>query len=64
MTFKTELISFAHTFIAVFGVALLSNLQTFEWTNLSQETLIAFGIAVARSLVKGLSLYFTAKLKA
>lgn len=52
---KEELRSMLHTFIAVLVPIVLINLQTLDVTNLSKESLIAFGVAVIRSLVKALS---------
>ena len=49
---KTELISVAHTFIAVLGAAVISNINTLDLTHLNKDVLIAFGVAILRSLTK------------
>lgn len=49
---KVELVSFSQTFLAVLGAAIAANINSLDFTNLSQGALIAFGIAVFRSLIK------------
>lgn len=44
-----------HTFVALLIPIVLINLSTLDVTNLSKETLVAFGLAVFRSLIKALS---------
>lgn len=49
---KAELISITHTFLAVLGAAVMSNINQIDPANLSRDALIAFSIAVFRSAIK------------
>ena len=49
---KIEIVSIVHTFIAVFGAAFVANIDSVDLTHLSRETVLAFGIALFRSVVK------------
>lgn len=49
---KTELVSFVQTFTAVLGAAIATNISTLDFNNLSKGALLAFGIAVFRSVIK------------
>lgn len=53
-TIKTELISFGHTFLAVFLVAGLPMLVSFDYANADKAAISALFIAVIRSMVKAL----------
>lgn len=55
---KTELISIAHTFIAIFSAAVMANINTLDVAHLSKDALVAFGVAVFRSIVKSVWLYY------
>lgn len=56
---KIELTSIAHTFIAVLGATVMANINTLDIHNLSKGTLLAFGIAILRSVVKTMyNVYF------
>ncbi len=54
MISKKEVISIVQTFSAVFVTVLVTNIDLLDFENLSKGTLLAFGIAVFRSLVKAL----------
>ena len=49
---KLELLSILHTFLSVFVPILLINLNNFDFTTLSKESLIALVVAVLRSSIK------------
>lgn len=53
-TIKTELVSFTHTFFAVFVVTGLPLLVSFNWQMADKAALTALGIAVLRAMVKAL----------
>ena len=53
-TIKTELISFAHTFFAVFVVTGLPMLISFNWQTADKAALSALAVAILRSMVKAL----------
>lgn len=49
---RLELLSIAQTFFSVFVPIFLLNLNSFDFTSISKETVIAFVIAVLRSALK------------
>ena len=49
---KTELVSIAHTFLAVMGAAFIANIDSVDFAHLSKEALLSFGIALFRSAIK------------
>jgi ABC-type enterochelin transport system permease subunit len=51
-TTKTELISIVHTFIAVLGAAIMANASMIDPQHLSKDVLVAFGVALLRSVTK------------
>jgi hypothetical protein len=51
---KLHIVSFAHTFLAVFIPIFIVNLNSFDFTTISKESLIAFGVATMRATVKAL----------
>lgn len=57
---KSELISFAHTFLAIFIPLLLVSLDSLDFTNLSREALLAFGVGLLRSTIKAMSNFYFA----
>lgn len=51
-TIKTELVSFAHTFFAVFMVTGAPLLVSFDWSKADKAALVALGIAIFRAMMK------------
>ncbi len=54
-TTKTELVSIVHTFVAVMLTAVVANINTLDLTHLTKGALVAFGVAILRSVVKTMS---------
>lgn len=52
---KAHLISIANTFGAVFLTSVATNIDSLDFTNLSNGALIAFGIAILRDVIKRIS---------
>ena len=60
---KDELMSHVNTFIALFITVALPQIQTFDWQNASQASVIALLGVIVRAVVKALSeKYITAKI--
>lgn len=58
MKYKTEIVSFAHTFLAVFLPILVVSLDSLNFQMLTREALVAFGVGVLRQTLKSLTTYY------